>query len=235
MTCLDHKTLERSSVVANLRMNRERGAVGVNSYEKDLGFSPVQFLRERLETGERQKTDEPVAWLDLCCGRGRALLDAAALLDSPGRAGSVHLHGVDLVDMFDPLPSGANAVHLEAASLHDWNAPRQYDLITCVHGLHYLGDKLAVIERACRALTSDGRFVASVDLDNFRDAEGNSIGLEIKKAWQSEGLAYDRRRHLLVCEGVRKIALGYRFLGADDTAGPNYSGQEAVNSIYAKP
>ena len=74
---LDDARLERSAVVANNAMNRERGLAGVNSYERELGFDPA------TRAGE--------AWLDLCCGSGRALIQAAR----PG----LTLVGVDLVEL----------------------------------------------------------------------------------------------------------------------------------------
>ena len=63
--------LERSAVVANCRMNRERNLVGSNGYDKELGFNPLDLLKERIALGR------PAAWLDLCCGTGRALIEAA--------------------------------------------------------------------------------------------------------------------------------------------------------------
>src|SRR5262249_8577045 len=36
----------------------------------------------------------------------------------------------------------------------------------------------------------------------------------------------------IVCEGRKDFTLNYRYLGADDAAGPNYTGQAAVNSYY---
>ncbi len=39
-----------------------------------------------------------------------------------------------------------------------------FDLITCVHGLHYAGDKLAVLTRAVDWLTPGGLFAADLDL-----------------------------------------------------------------------
>lgn len=68
---LDHNALEKSVVVANSRMNRERGAVGVNSYEQDVRLNPVAYLLNRLNVCGS------TSWLDLCCGRGRALLETA--------------------------------------------------------------------------------------------------------------------------------------------------------------
>jgi hypothetical protein len=60
--------LESSLVVANCRMNRERGVLGRNSDAAELGLDPLEFLGERLAGGQR------VAWLDLCCGTGKALV-----------------------------------------------------------------------------------------------------------------------------------------------------------------
>src|SRR5262245_43251334 len=88
---LDDGDLEYSSVVANNAMNRERQLEGVNSYARELGFSPVEFLRQCLDRGNRSAT-----WLDLCCGSGLALIRAAEQLGTTGSR--VSLVGVDLVD-----------------------------------------------------------------------------------------------------------------------------------------
>jgi hypothetical protein len=45
-------------------------------------------------------------------------------------------------------------------------------------------------------------------------------------------LLYDSRRRLVSCCGRKQVSLPYRSIGADDTAGPNYTGQPAVNSYY---
>ncbi len=58
--------LERSSVVANCSMNRERSLAGSNGYDVELGFQPLDFLRSILAKNQQAK------WLDLCCGTGRA-------------------------------------------------------------------------------------------------------------------------------------------------------------------
>src|SRR5215470_4802290 len=94
---LNDATLEKSEVVANAAMNRSRKLTGGDSYEKELGFNPVEFLEMRL--GDQRK----VAWLDLCCGAGRALLLAAHVLQSREPMPQVCLVGVDLIPMFDPV------------------------------------------------------------------------------------------------------------------------------------
>jgi hypothetical protein len=63
-------TLESSSVAANCAMNRERQLAGVNSYARELGLNPLHVMRDVVENSAGQ--DAPAAWLDLCCGTGRA-------------------------------------------------------------------------------------------------------------------------------------------------------------------
>ncbi len=62
--------LERSAVVANGCMNRERDLAGTNGYDIEIGFQPLAFLIDRLS---KQAT---ARWLDLCCGTGTALVQA---------------------------------------------------------------------------------------------------------------------------------------------------------------
>lgn len=45
---LPEVALESSTVVANCRMNRERGIIGKNSYTADLFLNPLEFLGERI-------------------------------------------------------------------------------------------------------------------------------------------------------------------------------------------
>jgi hypothetical protein len=45
---LDDDALERSTVVADCTMNRERQLVGPNSYARELRFNPLDRLRARL-------------------------------------------------------------------------------------------------------------------------------------------------------------------------------------------
>lgn len=206
-------------------MNRERQLAGVNSYERVLGFDPLAWLTATART----KSD--VAWLDLCCGAGRALIDAAARLRQHGLAGRTTLVGVDLVDAFartSPLPE----LTLVAAPVESWQPPRAFDLITCVHGLHYVGDKLAVLARAVQWLTPTGRFVADLDLAGVRLADGRPAGRRLTAQLRAAGLVYDTRRRRISSTGPRPLSLPYRYLGADDRAGANYTGQPAVHSHY---
>jgi hypothetical protein len=168
----------------------------------------------------------------LCCGTGRALLQAADQLRNDGLSDRATLVGVDLVDYFDPTPSPSTPVTLICASITSWTPPRRFDLITCVHGLHYVGDKLAVLTRASGWLTDDGLLIADVDLTTIRLADGRPAGRPLSKALRQAGFTYDPRRRRLSSTSLRDVHLPYAYLGADDQAGANYTNQPAVNSYY---
>lgn len=218
--------LESSSVVSNSRMNRGRGAVGVNSYERELGLNVVAWLERALQENGQ------ASWLDLCCGRGKALLEVASHFQANSDSRTLKLRGVDLVDTFPEEALGRNIVRLEVASLHNWSPQESFDLITCIHGLHYIGDKLGLVRRAAEWLTDQGLLMANLDLANLRFATGEPMGRMLSKRLRECGLTYDRRKHLLTLAGRKSFTLGFRYVGADDLAGPNYSHQEVVNSYY---
>ncbi|GID57724.1 class I SAM-dependent methyltransferase [Actinoplanes couchii] len=247
---LDDVRLHASSVVANNAMNRERQLTGVNSYAKEFGFDPLSRIPE-----------SGGAWLDLCCGSGRALAQAAQRVSDSRRegetqrdgdvqhqslatggspsqpaspagreggarrfVGDVVLVGVDLVD----VPVAVEGVTFVAVAVEHWEPGRSFDLITCVHGLHYVGDKLGVLARVLKWLTPTGTFVADLDLASVK------VDGDVRGALRAAGVKYDARRRRISCVGPRDLDLSYRYLGADDKAGPNYTGQPAVNSYYEK-
>jgi SAM-dependent methyltransferase len=225
---LDDEALERSAVVANCSMNRERQLAGVNSYARELGFDPLQEV-----VAARIGGSGTAAWLDLCCGSGRALVQAARQVHRAGLAGQVVLAGVDLVDAFDAVPGPAAGLELVCAPVAAWEPARSFDLITCVHGLHYIGDKLALLTRAAGWLTAGGRLVADLDLADVR-AGGPAAGRRLRSRLRAAGFAYSPRRHQVTCTGRRDVRLPYAYLGADDRTGPGYTGQPAVTSYYTE-
>ena len=158
---LDGEQLESSSVVANSTMNRERELAGSNSYTRDLSFSTLEFLTGRLVRQER------VAWLDLCCGAGRALIEAGRRFQEQGLAGRVSIVGVDLVAMFYPFPEGWSFLRLVEASLSTWEPEGRCDLITCVHGMHYVGDKMDLLRRASWSTTPASTWCRCAGTDRF--------------------------------------------------------------------
>ncbi|MFI6950421.1 class I SAM-dependent methyltransferase [Streptomyces sp. NPDC050422] len=214
---LSDDALQASTVVANNTMNRERGLSGVNSYTRELGFDPLTHLSACATSP---------SWLDLCSGEGRALREAAARLPA-----SAVLTGVDLVGPLAsaPLPPG---LELVTASVTGWEAPRAYDLITCVHGLHYLGDQLRMLTRAASWLAPDGLLVAHFDPDSVRWTDGRSASRPVLAALRAAGFAYEPRHHRLTHHGPQPVRLPFRYAGADPGAGPNYTGQPAVASYY---
>src|SRR5262245_38786865 len=92
---LDHAARVLSGIVATSALNRERVCVGKNSSARELSFDPLSFLKSRIAANGR------AAWLDLCCGRGRALIEADEALAPYSSSSNLKLLGVDLVAMFD--------------------------------------------------------------------------------------------------------------------------------------
>ncbi|WP_231921285.1 class I SAM-dependent methyltransferase [Micromonospora auratinigra] len=227
---LDDTTLEASAVVANSAMNRERQLAGVNSYTRELGFNPLDWLLTRT----RRSRQATMGWLDLCCGTGRGLRQAADALARDGLDDRVTIVGVDLVDFFDPTPARGQALRLTCASITSWSPDRRFDLITCVHGLHYVGDKLGALTRVAGWLAEDGQFTADLDLDSIRRADGRPVGRLLATALRAAGFTVDTRRHRIGRRGPGPVSLPWTYLGADDRAGPNYTGQPAVHSYYAE-
>ena len=217
--------LERSPVVANCAMNRERRLSGANGYAREVGFEILPFLLDRLENG-------PVAWVDLCCGTGRALAESAAELNRLGVGDRVRIEGVDLAGRFDrnPFP---DLLTLREASIEAWTPTGPYDLVTCVHGLHYVGDKLGALAKGASGLKPDSVLIATLDLANFRDGAGRPLGRLVARRLRDAGHTYDSRRRRVRRVGPTHPDFGLTYLGADDALGPNFTGQPAVASHYS--
>jgi SAM-dependent methyltransferase len=230
---LDDAALEASAVVANCAMNRERQLAGVNSYARELGFNPFGLLTSVIAGGSEGETGT-AAWLDLCCGTGRALIQCARQLDQAGFSGQAVLTGIDLAGAFDPVPHPVPGLELVCAPLAAWVPGRRYDLITCVHGLHYIGDKLGLLTRAAGWLTETGCLVADLDLSAIALTGGPPAMRRLTARLRAGGFAYSARRHQITRTGHRDIHLPYTYLGANDRAGPGYTGQPAVSSHYSE-
>lgn len=224
MKLLDDDELERSAIVANCRMNRERDLIGSNGYSRELGFNLLDFLRGRMAS------DRQVAWLDLCCGTGKALIQAARISQAEGM--HIEIVSVDLVGMSHRRDPNLTCLRLVEASLTTWHPDHPFDLITCVHGLHYVGDKLGLIARAASWLVEDGLFMTNLGLQYLKFADGRPAGRRVVSDLRRVGISYDRRKRLLTYRGRKEVSLPFRYLGADDQAGPNYTRQPAVDSYY---
>ena len=176
MKLLGDDALERSSVVANCQMNRQRTLTGTNGYAKELRLNPLDFLLGRRGA--------KVWWLDLCCGEGKALVEAAQIIHEKGLDDKIEIVGVDLVAPPTPPEPGAACLRLIQASLNQWQPTLRFDLVTCVHGLHYIGDKLGLIVRAASWLTNG---------EKLRELEHLS-GTSCLRSWTC------RRTSMLCCE-----------------------------------
>ncbi|BAV08649.1 Methyltransferase domain-containing protein [Filimonas lacunae] len=225
MKLLTEEELVWSPIVANNRMNRKRNASGVNSYERELKFNPEEFLDDCLKQQGHAK------WLDLCCGEGNALLQYAERLKVAESQDNVTLTGVDLVGDFQMIPPSVNCLRFITASLVHWNNEEQYDLVTCVHGIHYIGDKLKALSVALKAVKSNGMLIADLDWNSIK-IEGDKDHQYLKTLFRENDIDYNARRKLVRCKGTRNIHFSLTYIGADDKAGPNYTGQEAVDSYY---
>ena len=225
---LSENVLARSSVVANSLMNRERLCFGGNSYQKELSFDILEFLKKRLSSQKQ------TAWLDLCCGSGKALIAAANILAAEKSNSELKIIGSDLVSMFDFYPAELDFLRLVEAPAETLKFDGNFDLITCVHGLHYIGDKLALIRKAAFWLKTNGIFLANLDLANFKYADGKPAGRAVAGELRKNGIAYKSNKHLVVCKGRKEINFKFVYLGADDQVGANYTKQPAVYSYYEK-
>ncbi|MEU7739998.1 hypothetical protein [Nonomuraea sp. NPDC049158] len=101
-----------------------------------------------------------------------------------------------------------------------------------MHGLHYIGDKLGLLARIGTWLADDGLFIANFDVRAIRLEGGAPAGRRLTTSLRSQGVTYDGRTRRIGWTGRRLIDLPYRYRGSDDQAGPNYTGQPAVNSYY---
>lgn len=220
---LNDQQLAQSAVVANNRMNRKRKATGINSYEKDLKFNPITFLVNRESATTLQ-------WLDLCCGEGNALIEAAVYFKN--KAIPIQLTGIDLVNYYSDASAFKDFLDFQTLNLSDWQPDQQYDLITIVHGLHYLGDKLGLIQKVAAALKTDGVFFANLDLNNISIVNEKNTSKRLKNYFKISDLVYHSRTKILKIIGQKKLSLPFQYLGADDKIGPNYTGQAAVLSYY---
>lgn len=221
---LNHSALVKSSIVANSLMNRQRKCTGGNSYQKELSFDILKFLKNRF------RENEQTAWLDIACGEGKALIEAAENL--AGQNKNLQIIGIDLAGMFQEFSSELKFLKLVETSFENYFTEKEFDLITCVHGLHYIGDKLGFLQKAGSMLKTNGVFFANLDLDNFKFENDKSASRIIAKTLRESGFEFDSKKHLLICRGKKKIEFDFEYLGADDAVGANYTGQAVVNSYY---
>jgi SAM-dependent methyltransferase len=216
----------RSDIVANRTMNRERGLHGINSYTRELDFDPIALL---TATAQARGV---AAWLDVCCGEGRALVAAATLLSESYPTLDIRLIGIDLVGPF--APSSFSCLEFTETDAAAYAPPCPFDLITCVHGLHYLGDKLGFLEKAYGWLKPGGLLISQLDPANVR-AEGypRTFWSPALRRARTRRAEIQLRSHRLRIEKTdAPLDFGAEFAGAAPSSQPNYTGIVVMDSWY---
>jgi len=221
---LNDWSLEWSCTVANNAMNRERKAIGINSYTNEIKLNVIEFIISR----EHEKN---IYWTDLCCGRGKALIQVSDYFKNSMLYDNLFLNGIDLVDFFDDY-NNSNNLSLLQLNLNRWQPRYKSDLITVVHGLHYIGDKIGMIIKSISSLKPDGLFVGNLDLDNIIIDNNKKGKLLILNFFKRNKINYSARNKIISSGYIENLQSDFIYLGADDKAGPNYTGQNAVNSFY---
>lgn len=216
-----------SEAVANAKMNRGRGLAGANSYGRSLAFDIGAFLAERVSA------NGCAVWYDACCGEGRALMEAAEQFSRSDWGWRVTLAGADLIGDF--APHFHPRLTLAAADVLRYEPPTPVDLCTVVHGLHYLGDKLAFLEHACRLLAPGGVLVGHLDPADLRLPDGETWQGLMRRVRRA-GVRISHRAGLLrIDQTTAPLAFGLVYRGAEPSTAPNFSGMCGVRSWYAVP
>lgn len=217
---LTPEQLLASEIVANATMNRGRGLSGVNSYERELRFDIAVWLETRVRERGR------AVWLDACCGAGLALQQAAAEWAGTDWGLNVELIGVDLIDFPPPI----NGVRFVAADMAKFQPAASIDLITCVHGMHYLGDKLGFLQNAYAALAPGGLLLGHLDAANLRLPLSWA---RLMRQMSAQGIALNLKSHLLRMERMpQPLDFGLIYRGATVSERPNYTGITVIDSWY---
>lgn len=228
MKLKDDKSLEYSSTVANNKMNRQRQLIGINSYEEDLQYDIVAFLEAKFI-----QVNRPIRWLDVCCGEGRALLQASQLFATFIEEERLKITGLDLVNYFHPKLQQVEGVDLYVSPINTWQTSHSFDLITVVHGFHYIGDKLATFCKLGLLMEEKGLLLANFDTESIAIKNIGQSHFDLKKALKLQGIYYDNQNKILRCEGSKNLNFPLLYQGGDDTNYTTYTGMKGVKSYYS--
>ncbi len=75
-------------------------------------------------------------------------------------------------------------------------------------------------------------FLANLELKSLKLIESQNSKRIFSGFLRKQGFTVDNRKHLLALKGKRNFTLPFEYLGADTEAGPNFTGQPAVDSYY---
>lgn len=182
-------------------MNRFRRLRGANSYESELGADPLALL------------PPGGAWLDVGCGNGVAVREAARARPD------VTIVAMDLEPGFVAPATPPNLAFFQGdAARLPLDGPR-FDLVTAVHVLHFIDDKQAALA-AWAALRKPGAPLYA--------------NLDPHDVWRGEGWA-DAARETGAQLVLRAPVVWGTFLSARDAAGTNRQGVRSRQSLYRSP
>lgn len=80
-------------------------------------------------------------------------------------------------------------------------------------------------------VSEQGSFIANLDLNNIHFLNDDAEKY-LKNIFKQNNVQYNSRTRLLTCTGPRHINFKVTYKGANAEAGPNYTGQDAVCSVY---
>lgn len=179
-------------------MNRWRRLRGSNSYATELGVDPLALL------------PQGGAWLDIGCGNGVAVREAAT--ERP----DLTIVAFDLEPGFVAPHTPSNLLLMQADAGRLPLLGRCFDLVTAAHVLHFIDDKQQALDEWAAVLKPAGRLFANLDPHDV---------------WL--GAAWPDARRL---EGVQTVltapARWGRYVAARDSEGTNRQGVKSRLSLY---
>lgn len=180
-------------------MNRFRRLRGPNSYATELGVDPVSVL------------PQGGVWLDLGCGTGAAVREAAR--ERP----DLQIVALDVEAGFVAPATPPNLRFIQGDAARLPVAGARFDLVTAVHVLHFIDDKQAALNAWVQLLKPAGRVYANLD----------PLDVCLGAAWESaQPMAGDQT--VLTAP----VSWG-RFRAARDATGTNRQGVKSRLSLYA--
>jgi hypothetical protein len=154
-----------------------------------------------------------------------------ALASTPG-GDCITTLGVDLIGQIAQVPNE----YVVVGDVSTFNPGYAVDIITCVHGLHYVADKLAILCHFYSLLAPEGQIVANLDLMNIivDDQPIAKWTAFTKLIAEPKPTATFKNHVLTLTKGSEcSLTFGLRFVGASISTEPNYSGITVVNSCYS--
>ena len=160
------------------------------------------------------------------------MIQSAKFIKENKHENKIGLEGIDLVSYFSEYSAYEGILRLIQMNLENWTPNKKYDLVTIVHGLHYIGDKISLLEKVSNALNQDGKLLGNFSLENVRIQGVKDSEKMLRKIFKESGIVYNSRTKMIEITESISLSSKFKYLGADDQVGPNYTGQPVVDSVY---